>query len=623
MDPVTVEDILSSLNESQRRAVTHEGSNLLVIAGAGSGKTRVLTYRVAYLIARGVEPSKILALTFTNKAASEMKKRIEELVGERASSVLSGTFHAVALRWLKMYGTMIGIPRDFVVYDESDSRSLIRKILKEMKEDERLAYRVHSRISYWKNHGINPSSAPLKDELDVVAVEVFNAYRIRLRENAALDFDDFLLALLKLLETEEGKKKLRGRFFHILVDEYQDTNPIQEKLLLSLKGESTFITAVGDEDQAIYGFRGATVENILRFEEVFKPAEVVFLEENYRSGKKILDAATSLISNNVYRRGKVLKPVRESKGEVRVMQSAVDYEEAELIVDYIYSWQRKGIPLSEIAVFYRTNFLSRRVEDVLRREGIPYRVFGGTGFYERKEIKDVMSYLKFAVNPRDEASFDRIVSNIRVGIGPVTMKKIKEMGGGNFLKGLEKMASISPKVIDLYRLLKRLHESRDDMAPSQAIEEILNSDYGRALERDRKYQERFENIGELITIAKEWERYGYADTISDFVAEFSLLTDIDLEQDGDYVSLMTVHTAKGLEFTSVFVIGMEEGLFPHYKSIEEDSIEEERRLAYVAFTRAKEHLVLSYVRRRSIHGREKEMEPSRFLYEAGLIRKRR
>ncbi len=620
MPSMAIDEILSGLNENQRKAVVHEGSNLLVVAGAGSGKTRVLTYRVAYLIARGVSPSSILALTFTNKAANEMKSRIASLVGEKASSVVSGTFHSIALRWLKMYGSIIGIPRDFVVYDDSDSRSLVRRILKDMGEDEKLTSQVYSRISYWKNHGINPKSAPLKDELDVIAVEVFNVYKSRLLENAALDFDDFLLALLRLLDTPEGQAKLKGRFKHILVDEYQDTNPVQERLLLSLKGDSTYITAVGDEDQAIYGFRGATVDNILRFEQVFPPAEVVFLEHNYRSGKRILDVATRLISNNLYRRGKVLKPVKDGPGQVRLFESEMDYEEAELVVDFIYTWERKGIPLNEMAVFYRTNFLSRRIEDALRREGIPYRVFGGIGFYERKEIKDILAYLKFAVNPRDEASFERIVSNLKVGVGPATIRKIKEMGEGDFLKGLKKLSSISPKIVDLFRFLRRLHEARENMSPSQAIEEILNSLYGRVLELDRKYQERLENIGELVTIAREWEISGYASTIADFVADFSLLTDIDIEKEGDYISLMTVHTAKGLEFASVFIVGMEEGLFPHYKSIAEGSIEEERRLAYVAFTRAKENLVISYVRKRNLHGRIKEMEPSRFLYEAGLLK---
>jgi len=625
--------ILKSLNPEQQEAVKHVNGPLLIIAGAGSGKTRVLTHRIAYLIKEHkVPPSNILAVTFTNKAANEMKHRLDRLTGILSRQLWIGTFHSVCGRILRHDIDKIGWRKDFLIFDEDDQESLIREVIKELDLDDRFKPRmVLEKISKAKNELKTPKGYE-DTALDFAAEKVAAAYRSyqeKLFKNNAMDFDDMLMLTVKLFkEAPKILESYQERFLYINVDEYQDTNLVQYTLTNMLAGKHKNLCVVGDNDQSIYGWRGADFRNILNFERDYKDVKVVLLEQNYRSTKTILDAANNVIANNELRKEKNLW-TENPEGELLEHFTAQDsHGEARFITSEIKKLADKYM-YNDFAVLYRTNAQSRVLEEVFMQEGIPYRIVSGIKFYERAEIKDILSFLRLIVNSKDNISATRLILNTLDGVGKGTLKKLEEAGEKEnrsifeTLQDIDKL-DLSPK---LKKLLARFADAINgfkfdltNCTASEMIEKVINeSGYKKKLEEENSPEaiSRVENIKELISVAKEFEKNSAENTLMAFLTQVSLMTDLDkLDENTPAVILMTLHSAKGLEFPVVFIAGMEEGIFPHYRSLMEPAeLEEERRLCYVGMTRAKKRLYLTSAEERLIFGESWYNGPSRFLEE--------
>ncbi len=620
------------LNPAQNEAVTHGNGPLLVVAGAGSGKTRVLTSRIAHLInEKGISPFEILAITFTNKAAEEMRHRVVELVGSVAHKMWVSTFHSACVRILRQSSDEIGFSPNFTIYDQGDAARLMGHVIKDLNFDlKRFPPRaLLSKISSLKNEGINPNDYldSTENPYDQKVSEIFVEYQLRLKRASAMDFDDLLLNTVIIFR----KNKLileqwQNRFKHVLVDEYQDTNLIQNELVSLLAADHRNICVVGDSDQSIYQFRGADVRNILNFEKVFPDATVIVLDQNYRSTQTILDAANEVISRNSGRQPKDLW-TEEGNGESIVMyQASNEDDEAKWVAEKIISYKRAGYSeLSDVAIFYRTNAQSRAIEEQLNRLGMAYRVVGGTRFYDRREVRDALAYLRLAVNPLDEVALRRVLNVPKRGVGDTSLGKIEDWADKNqvdFFPALfeASKAGVSGKAlkgIESFLNLLEESQSRLDLGPADIIEFSLEkSGYISALEEERTIEAegRLENLSELVGAASEFS------DISEFLERVGLVADTDeIPNEGsDFgdgeVLLMTLHAAKGLEFPVVFLLGMEEGIFPHVRALgDPDQMEEERRLAYVGITRARKILHLCNAWSRMLHGQTQYNPPSRFL----------
>jgi ATP-dependent DNA helicase UvrD/PcrA len=622
---------LSVLNPQQREAVTHGGGPLLVLAGAGSGKTRVITYRLSWLISeRGVHPTRILAVTFTNKAANEMLSRVEHLVPNIGARPWIGTFHSTSLRMLRRYADRLGFTKSFAVYDTSDQLTLIRRSMRELNvNDEAFPPRaVLTRISNAKNELIGPVEYE-KTNLDFFGARVSEIYRLyqkRLREYDAMDFDDLIGKYVELLEKNEDiRNEIHDRFQHVLVDEYQDTNRAQYVLIKLLSGKEGNIVAVGDEDQSIYRFRGADINNILNFERDFPGAKIVKLEQNYRSTGNILDAATGVVSQNIARKGKTLFTDSGSGDPVRIVTASNDREEAQFVIEKINS-MRGQMKLSDFAVLFRMNAQSRPFEEELLRANMPYSVVGGVKFYERAEIKDVLSYLRLAVRPHDTPSIERVINVPSRGIGDTTVTaltdKANEQNASLWTVIEGDLAFLTPRarksVIEFREILHDLQRAATNPIPDLYDYLLLRTGYRRMLAESRDIQDesRLQNLEELLNSAREFSEGNPSATLADYLDSLTLMSDLDRYESQKGVTLMTLHAAKGLEFKVVFLAGMEEGILPHSQSTEQnEDIEEERRLCYVGMTRAREQLYCLYSLERRLHGKFREQNPSPFLAE--------
>ena len=620
------------LNPAQNEAVTHGNGPLLVVAGAGSGKTRVLTSRIAHLInEKGISPFEILAITFTNKAAEEMRHRVVELVGSVAHKMWVSTFHSACVRILRQSSDEIGFSPNFTIYDQGDAARLMGHVIKDLNFDlKRFPPRaLLSKISSLKNEGINPNDYldSTENPYDQKVSEIFVEYQLRLKRASAMDFDDLLLNTVIIFRKNKSiLEQWQNRFKHVLVDEYQDTNLIQNELVSLLAADHRNICVVGDSDQSIYQFRGADVRNILNFEKVFPDATVIVLDQNYRSTQTILDAANEVISRNSGRQPKDLW-TEEGNGESIVMyQASNEDDEAKWVAEKIISYKRAGYSeLSDVAIFYRTNAQSRAIEEQLNRLGMAYRVVGGTRFYDRREVRDALAYLRLAVNPLDEVALRRVLNVPKRGVGDTSLGKIEDWADKNqvdFFPALSEAskAGVSGKAlkgIESFLNLLEESQSRLDLGPADIIEFSLEkSGYISALEEERTIEAegRLENLSELVGAASEFS------DISEFLERVGLVADTDEipNESSDFgdgeVLLMTLHAAKGLEFPVVFLLGMEEGIFPHVRALgDPDQMEEERRLAYVGITRARKILHLCNAWSRMLHGQTQYNPPSRFL----------
>jgi len=638
-DPLTsTHPLLKGLNPVQREAVLYGDGPLLLFSGAGSGKTRVLTHRIAYLIAaRNVLPRHIMAVTFTNKAAQEMKERLGRLVGENAGKYLwVGTFHATCARLLREFGEKIGLDRDFVVYDDSDQMTLIKEALRQLSIDEKkFAPRaILARISHAKEQIVSPEDwhKHFSGFFDDVCGRVYPVYRDKLRQNNALDFDDLLTEAVRLLrERADVLERLQDRYRYILVDEYQDVNQVQYAFLSLLAAKRRNLCVVGDDDQSVYGWRGADVGLILKFEFDYPDAKLLKLEQNYRSTKTILEAAYGVVRHNKGRKDKKLWTDNDHGSPITQYEAMNEQEEAVWIAqkmrDVIKLGGRKW---SDFAILYRTNAQSRVLEDVLRNWYTPYKIVGGVRFYERKEVKDVMAYLRVIHNPADSVSLRRIINVPTRGIGATTLSAIDEemlLSGRSFWTVLQDIGSLSTvqartrgRLAEFATMLAVLRNERGTRSLTELTQEVIDrSGYKKALEEERtlEAESRLENVGELLSVTKEFENQTDDPTLGNFLEQVSLVSDIDsLDANSESVTLMTLHAAKGLEFPVVFLAGMEECVFPHVRSLESDKeLEEERRLCYVGITRAKEEVYLTFANRRTVFGNISYNPPSRFLRE--------
>jgi DNA helicase II / ATP-dependent DNA helicase PcrA len=628
------QEYLADLNPAQREAVLTTEGPLLVVAGAGSGKTRVLTYRVAHLIsACGVQPNEILAITFTNKAAGEMRERLEALLGPLARAIWILTFHAACGRILRREAARLGYKSNFTIYDQADQVRLTKQCLEELDRDPKrfVPGGIHAQISSAKNQLIGPDDylSRVSSFYDQTVADVYRLYQKRLHDSNAVDFDDLLLLTVEVLERfPEALRRWQKAFRYVLVDEYQDTNHAQYRLLQLLAGKHRNLMVVGDPDQSIYAFRGADIRNILEFERDFPETRVIPLEQNYRSTNTILRAANSVIANNRERKEKNLWSELGEGLPVHVIEVEDEHAEARFVAAEIAALVEEGYSADEIAVFYRTNAQSRVLEDVLVRQGIAYQVIGGPRFYERAEIKDLIAYLQVLDNPFDAVSLQRIANRPRRGIGDASLARLRSYADGRGISLFEALAypeeagiGAAPlrNVSALRTLLVSLQAAAQDVSVPDLIEAVLErSGYKDALvaERTIEAQGRLENLQELVGVGREYVQQASEPNLSGFLQEISLYSDQDaMRGEQSLVTLMTIHNAKGLEFKAVFVIGMEEGIFPHIRSIEEQGVEEERRLAYVGMTRAEERLVLTHATSRSLWGSRTFNLPSRFLDE--------
>ena len=628
------ERYLADLNPAQREAVLATEGPLLVVAGAGSGKTRVLTYRVAHLLnAIGVKPNEILAITFTNKAAGEMRERLEDLLGPVARAIWILTFHAACGRILRREAPRLGYRSNFTIYDQADQVRLTKQCLEELERDpKRFVPRgIHSQISAAKNQLVGPEeyAQRVASFYDQTVAEVYELYQRRLFASNAVDFDDLLMLTVRVLEHfPEARERWQKAFRYILVDEYQDTNHAQYRLLQLLAEKHRNVCAVGDPDQSIYAFRGADIRNILEFERDFGETKTVALEQNYRSTNTILEAANAVISHNRERKPKNLWSELGEGEAVRALEVEDEHAEARFVAAEIAARVEEGYGGSEIAVFYRTNAQSRVLEDVLVRQGVAYQVIGGPRFYERAEIKDVIAYLQVIDNPYDAVSLQRIANRPRRGIGDTTLSKLQAHADAFGISLWETLAQAEDAGIaaaplravqQFHGVLQSLQAGALELEVPELLERVLDrSGYREALEAERtiESQGRLENLQELVGVAQEYQHTAEEPSLSGFLQEISLYSDQDaLRGEQSLVTLMTLHNAKGLEFRAVFMIGMEEGIFPHSRSIEEQGLEEERRLCYVGMTRAQERLTLTHASARSLYGSRSYNLPSRFLDE--------
>jgi DNA helicase-2/ATP-dependent DNA helicase PcrA len=628
------EQYLADLNPAQREAVLATEGPLLVIAGAGSGKTRVLTYRVAHLInAVGAKPNEILAITFTNKAAGEMRERLQNLLGPRGRGLWILTFHSACGRILRREAQRLGYRSNFTIYDQADQIRLVKQCLEELERDpKRFTPRgIHNQISHAKNRLVHPAeyAERVQSFYDQTVADVYQLYQRRLFGSNAVDFDDLLMLTVDVLERfPEAREKWQKAFRYILVDEYQDTNHAQYRLLQLLSEPENNICAVGDPDQSIYAFRGADINNILDFERDFPGTRTIALEQNYRSTNSILDAANGVISNNRERKPKELWSELGDGEPVRVIEVEDEHAEARFAAAGIAALVEEGFSGDEIGVFYRTNAQSRVLEDVLVRQGVQYQVIGGPRFYERAEVKDAIAYLQVIDNPYDAVSLQRIANRPRRGIGASSLQRLQawaDAQGRSVWEATEfaeeaGVGAAPLRAVQQFRtLIQSLQAGALELPVAELVERTLDrSGYLESLEAERtiEAQGRIENLQELVGVAREYQENADEPSLSHFLQEISLYSDQDaIRGEESLVTLMTLHNAKGLEFRAVYLIGMEEGIFPHARSIEEQGIEEERRLCYVGMTRAKEQLTLTHASSRSLWGSRGYNLPSRFLDE--------
>ena len=620
---------LSGLNPDQYDAVVHRGGPLVVVAGAGSGKTRVLTHRIAHLIDSGVNPMQILAITFTNKAADEMRHRVIDLVGPGGKQMWVSTFHAACVRILRANADRLGFPRNFSIYDSDDSKRLITNVIRDFDLDPKRfpAKQVQSRISLWKNELITPSRASgldLSNPAYEKIAEIYADYQRRMQTAGAMDFDDLLTFTVKLFaEFPDVLESYRDRFQHILVDEYQDTNVAQNEIILMLAGVHGNVCIVGDQDQSVYAFRGADTRNLDDFSRAFGGrTTTIVLAQNYRSTQNILDAANAVISHNVGRQPKHLWTDKGGGDRILRYYASDEYDEARFVASQLKEQHEADArQWREMAVFYRANAQSRVVEEQLMHYGIPYKIIGGTKFYDRREVKDVIAYLRAVVNPLDEMSVKRVLNVPKRGIGDTSIRKLDAFAFTNGIGFVESMrrakdAGVSgPAVKGIAAFLEVIDSLADcqDEPPAEVIRQILEATgYIKELEAEETIEAagRIENLQELIGAAQEYAR------IDEFLEQVALVADTDDIDADNRVMLMTMHAAKGLEFPVVFIVGMEDGVFPHSRTLMEPTeLEEERRLAYVGITRARERLCVTHAWTRSLFGQSQYNPPSRFLDE--------
>jgi len=640
--PIVIDEndpLLERLNSSQREAVIHTDGPLLIFAGAGSGKTRVLTHRIAWLIGRrGVRPRNILAVTFTNKAANEMRERLGQLLGGPATKeMLAGTFHSVCARLLRERGESIGLNRAFVVYDDGDQITLIKECLHQLNLDDRqyAPRAVLSLISRAKEKLIQPDefSRHFSGMFENVVAKIYTLYQEKLNLNRALDFDDLILWTVRMLqERQDVREHYQQKFRYVLVDEYQDVNHAQYVLVKTLSDGKRNLCVVGDDDQSVYGWRGADVQIILRFERDYPEAKIVKLEQNYRSTQNILDAAYHVVRNNRGRKDKRLWTENVAGEEISLFEAMNEQEEGVFIANTIGDERaRKKRRYNDFAVLYRTNAQSRVLEEVFINYQIPYRIVGGVKFYERREIKDILSYLRLIHNPYDSVSLRRVINVPARGIGAGTWAKIEEQASirnvslWDIVTDVSQIEGIKPStrkaVQSFTALIAVLRGKREEYTVTKVLTEIIeNTGYVRELEKERtvEAQTRIENIKELLTVTQQFEATSEDASLQNFLEQTALIADVDsLDQGGgDAVVLMTLHSAKGLEFPVVFLAGLEEGVFPHSRAMQSNKeMEEERRLAYVGITRAKQELFLTFAARRTIYGNTQVSQVSRFVRE--------
>lgn len=634
-------DTMQGLNKEQLDAVQTINGPMLILAGAGSGKTKVLTCRIAHLLQQGVRPYRILAITFTNKAAAEMRERVDRMAGAAARDVWLFTFHALCARLLRYeLENLNGYANNFAIYDTSDSKNLIKQVLKEMNLDEKRfpLPAIISHISNAKNALLLPDAYAREASgyYEQQVAKIYDAYQKKLQANNAVDFDDLLLLALRLLQENPAvREKYQRKFDYLMVDEYQDTNHAQYLLTKILAAGHRNICVVGDADQSIYGWRGADIQNILDFEKDYPDAKLVKLEQNYRSTQVILDAANAVIDNNNGRKPKNLWTANGNGSEIVYYQANDERDEARYVIENMQKLQmNEGAKLGDMAVLYRTNAQSRVFEEMLIKSGIAYTMVGGTKFYERKEIKDALAYLRLIFNPSDSLSLLRIINVPRRGIGDATLARLQEYAnasGQSLFEVVTNAADVpglasrfANKLDELSELLFELMGEAADVPVKQLLDDVLlKTGYLEELQssKDPQDESRVENLKEMLSVTEEFavkcERNGEEPTLENFLADVALVADIDDAELGEEaVTLMTLHSAKGLEFPDVFLVGMEEGIFPHSRTLmNENEIEEERRLCYVGITRAEKHLFLSNARTRTIYGRTQYYTPSRFLQE--------
>lgn len=631
-----MQNLIEGLNDKQKEAVLATEGPCLVIAGAGSGKTKVLTHKIAYLLSeKNVKPWNILSITFTNKAANEMKQRVEKLVGEASQEMWLGTFHYICVRILRRFIDRIGFDTTFLIFDSTDQRTLVKECIKSIGLDDKLFTdrSVLSEISNGKNDMLEPKAYQVKYNGDFRKEkigEVYELYQKKLKENNALDFDDIINYTIKILtENPDILEYYTEKFKYVLVDEYQDTNKAQFMLVSILASKYGNITVIGDNDQGIYSFRGADITNILNFEKDFPGSKIVKLEQNYRCTGNILKAANAVIKNNENKYDKKLWTENE-EGKLPCIYKAEDeYDEASYIVKQINMLKMEEyLKLSDFVILYRMNSQSRAIEDIFRRENIPYKIIGGLKFYERKEIKDIIAYLRLIFNTSDNLSLKRIINEPKRGIGKTSLDNIQDISDktGKSMYEIIKYAEqyelnrVKANSIQFVEVIEELRKQVNQIPISELIKLTLNkTGYVKALENENtiEAESRIQNLEEFLTVAIEFEEQMAENTLAEFLESISLTSDIDnMEESEDTVTLMTLHSAKGLEFPVVFLVGMEEGIFPGYKSIGEiKELEEERRLFYVGITRAMQYLYLTCAKRRTIFGSTSYNQMSRFLKE--------
>ncbi len=629
-------NILEGLNDKQYEAVINTEGPCLVIAGAGSGKTKVLTHKIAYLVQeKNILPWNILAITFTNKAANEMKERISLLIGDTAKDMWVGTFHSICVRILRRFIDRIGLNTSFIIFDTSDQKTLIKRCLRDLNIDDKILNdrACLSEISNAKNDMKEPETYAAQAQGDYrkeKISEVYTLYQKRLKENNAIDFDDIINYTIKILaENIDVLEYYSNKFQYILVDEYQDTNKSQFTLVTMLAAKHGNITAVGDNDQGIYSFRGADISNILNFERDFPGTKIIKLEQNYRCTGNILKIANAVIKNNEVKYEKKLW-TENGEGELpKIFCADNEYDEGKYIIDQIEHLKRQEkYKYSDFAILYRMNTQSRAIEEILRREAIPYKIIGGLKFYERKEIKDIISYLRLVQNPADNLSLNRIINEPKRGIGKASLENVEKVAEQNntsmyeIIKNAQSygLNRVYLNSIEFISCMEEIIAQKDELKISELIKKILkDTGYTRALENENSIEaeNRIANLEEFLNVAIEFEEESVDNKLSDFLEGITLSSDLDnVEETEESVTLMTLHSAKGLEFPVVFLVGMEEGIFPGNKSIgEEKELEEERRLCYVGVTRAKENLFLTRSKQRTTFGSTTFNPPSRFLNE--------
>lgn len=613
-------ELLKNLNKEQIEAVKTIDGPVLVMAGAGSGKTKVLTTRIAYLIEEGIPSYNILAITFTNKAAAEMRDRVSNLIGDVSSFI--GTFHSLGVRIIRENHDILGLPNNFTIIDSDDTNTIIKKLLKEMNLDSKQyspSY-VRNRISFIKNQMLTDGELDrlFNTPMDKVVVEVYHRYNNKLKTSASVDFDDLLLLPVNLFkERKDILEYYQDKYRYILIDEYQDTNPVQYKLSVMLSNKYKNIFVVGDMNQSIYAFRQADFRNISNFEKDFKGAKVIKLEHNYRSTNNILSAANEVIKHNTERKDLKLFSDNGDGVKIKYMRAYDEKHEIALVIDEIKHLLSEGYKNEDIAILYRTNAQSRAIEDVFLAKGIPYKVFGSYYFYNRKEIKDLISYLRLIYNPHDEISLRRVINTPKRGIGESAIAAIEERAKQQNISMFDALET--RKELEFKEIIEDLIKRSESLSLTELIDEVLErSGMKKELESSKALEDeiRLENLMEVKSITASFEERTGSANLGDFLEEVSLIADISNHtEDGDVVTLMTLHSAKGLEFPVVFLVGMEEGLFPHNMSLMENNLEEERRLCYVGITRAKERLYLTNAKRRMLYGKENMNIPSRFISE--------